>query len=452
MSPKHGERLAVLVGAIIVLGYFSVWNFAAGVRGLAMAEAAVGLLAAGAAGAIYAGWFDRWPSPLRQAIRHLLVGLLAVLLTYALTTRHEGALLPFFVLFAAGCSMWLDAGPAMVWCGILSAVAYALSILADHGLVTLAWPTDFVRQAVLATVVCGSLMLARDRCFRIHEARIRARLKEVSAIERDVARMLQRVFPDRFVARQFEELNSSPVALDRAPLLIADFVSFTERSAGMSPDALLAELQRLFYCFDVIIDAHRLSRIKTVGDEYQALGGLRGSALLLPALAAAAEMRRLHGVWREARRVHGLPHWGLRIGLHCGPVYAGVIVGKRAQFDVWGNSINIAHRICAKSSDGEVLVSRRFFSDAVREAANAVWFDHKGDFHLKGGGIESLFRLVRVNDDTLSRVLADHAIDLSDYRRNTRPRMEALLRNPFARPFDAELDLTPVPEGTLDGR
>jgi class 3 adenylate cyclase len=150
-------------------------------------------------------------------------------------------------------------------------------------------------------------------------------------------------------ARYFEEVS----------VLFADFVGFSTIAEKLSPQQLVSELDTCFKAFDEIIARHGLEKIKTIGDAYMCAGGLPngGGAQLRDMVQAAKEMQAWLARWNAGRDQQGLPRFDARIGIHAGPVVAGVVGSKKFAFDIWGDTVNIAARVEAAGEGGKINIS-----------------------------------------------------------------------------------------------
>ena len=165
------------------------------------------------------------------------------------------------------------------------------------------------------------------------------------------------------VARQLQESPSRELVrhCSQATVLFADLVDFSSLSMRLPPQDLLNVLNQLFSRFDMLAKEHGLEKIKTVGDAYMAVAGVTGIAQGQQARAARMALSQLQYCDALARQI-SLP-LQLRIGVHCGPLVAGVIGCTRLSFDVWGPTVNISSRLQTAASPGRILVS-----SAVRQA------------------------------------------------------------------------------------
>ena len=142
-------------------------------------------------------------------------------------------------------------------------------------------------------------------------------------------------------------------------IVFADLVGFTSLSQRISAVELVAMLSRLFSAFDDLAELHRMHRIKTIGDAYMAAGGLGwDDGSRNPAQNAADFAIAMVRTTRTLAVEMNLP-LGVRVGIHVGPVVAGVIGAKRPAFDCWGQSVNLASRLESAASPGAILFSEQ---------------------------------------------------------------------------------------------
>jgi class 3 adenylate cyclase len=131
---------------------------------------------------------------------------------------------------------------------------------------------------------------------------------------------------------------------------------------------------------------HGLEKIKTIGDAYMAVSGLALGEGSSPSnvLQAALQMQQFMNRHVTANRTMGKPAFEMRIGVHSGPVVAGVVGDTKFQYDVWGDTVNTAFRLEAAGAAGEVNVSGTTF--ALVEHHPAFQFEHRGKVEVKGKG------------------------------------------------------------------
>ena len=142
-------------------------------------------------------------------------------------------------------------------------------------------------------------------------------------------------------------------------VLFADFKGFSTISKTLEPKDLVSILDSYFAKFDEIIGAHYLEKIKTIGDAYMCAGGLPLSNKSNPidALLAGLEIQQYMNSLNDSKVLNNLSVWELRLGIHTGPVVAGVVGRKRVAYDIWGDTVNIASRMEQTGHVGMVNIS-----------------------------------------------------------------------------------------------
>lgn len=171
---------------------------------------------------------------------------------------------------------------------------------------------------------------------------------------------------------------------DQVTVLFSDFKDFTKISSNLSPQELVAELDECFQAFDRIVEQYQLEKIKTIGDAYMCAGGLPEPSEdhAQRTIQAAMEMQN----WLRLNNQRALCH--ARIGIHSGPVIAGVVGARKFAYDIWGNTVNIASRMESQGMPGEINISQ-----ATYELSNNQFqYTSRGKIPAKGiGEIEMYF-------------------------------------------------------------
>ena len=204
--------------------------------------------------------------------------------------------------------------------------------------------------------------------------------RERARLAQENERLLLNILPEP-VARRLRD--GEPLIADRfedVTLLFADIAGFTQMSSGMSAAELVRILNEVFTVFDGLVDRHGLEKVKTIGDAYMVVGGMPEwtSDHTERVAAMAVDLADAVGGIDSAVRF-GIT---FRIGIHCGPVVAGVIGTRKFIYDVWGDTVNIASRMESLGVPGRIQVT-----DAVRERLGKTFhLEPRGLIDVKGKG------------------------------------------------------------------
>ena len=221
----------------------------------------------------------------------------------------------------------------------------------------------------------------------------RAFVAELQAEREKSERLLLNILP-RSIAERLKQ--GEGVIADHFPavsVLFADMVDFTPLAAMQPPEETVRLLNDVFSAFDELTDRHGLEKIKTIGDAYMVVGGLQTPREdHLEAIAAMAlEMREAAA---RFMRLDGTP-LRLRIGIHAGPVVAGVIGIRKFIYDLWGDTVNIASRMESQGLPGEIQVTAAVHARLRRH----FQFVERGSVDIKGLGPITTFLLRGRNTD-----------------------------------------------------
>jgi len=175
----------------------------------------------------------------------------------------------------------------------------------------------------------------------------------------EIESLLLNILPAEVAHELQTEGHATPKYFDHATVLFTDFKGFTKMADALSPQELVAELNGCFMAFDDIIEKYKLEKIKTIGDSYMCAGGIPtpDPTATLKMIAASFDIIEYLNKWNEQRASIGLKPWELRIGIHVGPLVAGVVGKKKYAYDIWGSTVNIASRMESAGEPGQVNIS-----------------------------------------------------------------------------------------------
>ena len=175
-------------------------------------------------------------------------------------------------------------------------------------------------------------------------------------------------------------------------ILFTDFKGFTEQSCKLSSTDLVNEINHCFKAFDHIIEKYGIEKIKTFGDAYMAAGGLPApnQESIKNTILAALEMQAFIVDRKLEMDKKELPAFEMRVGVHTGPVVAGIVGVKKFQYDIWGDTVNTASRMESSGEVGKVNISQTTY-ELLKDDTDFI-FESRGMIEVKGKGeIEMYF-------------------------------------------------------------
>ena len=229
----------------------------------------------------------------------------------------------------------------------------------------------------LATLVAGAVAVYLINFFRRREFLNGLRIADQ---RRQYFGLLSRILPRGIVDRMKTGESRIADEVPEASVLFADIVGFTELAGRHPPDVVVRFLDSLFKRFDELVDRHGLEKIKTIGDAYMAAGGVpeANPGFIRATVDLALDML-------DAAAGHPDPDGNptqIRVGIHAGPLIAGVIGESRFGYDLWGDTVNVASRVQATGAPGRIQIT-----EPVHRALGHT-FDPQalGELDIKGKG------------------------------------------------------------------
>lgn len=206
-----------------------------------------------------------------------------------------------------------------------------------------------------------------------------------------IGQLLNNIFPENVLSELSSNGKFSPKRIENGVVLFTDFVDFSLKSKMLNPLRLIHQLERYFIKFDEIVTRYNLEKIKTIGDAYMALAGVTENKPepAVRACLAAIEIRDYIQTERDIALATKTDFWEIRIGLHMGPLVAGIIGTNKYNFDVWGDTVNIAARAEASTKRGTITITSNVF-EKIEPYFDTVTRG-KVDILKRGGAIDMYF-------------------------------------------------------------
>jgi len=209
----------------------------------------------------------------------------------------------------------------------------------------------------LILVLLIALLIFRNYRIKVRTHKILDRQKG------EIESLLLNILPSE-VANELQVYGHAiPRNYEFVSVMFTDFKGFTAIADKMSPEELIQELNTCFVAFDDIIGKYGLEKIKTIGDSYMCAGGIPTADEHHVENMVKASLEICHFIrqYNQKRNLEGLESWDLRIGVHVGPVIAGVVGKKKYAYDIWGSTVNIASRLESNGMPGKVNISSSVF-------------------------------------------------------------------------------------------
>ena len=185
-----------------------------------------------------------------------------------------------------------------------------------------------------------------------------------------------------------EELKSDGKAKSKkyelSTVLFSDIQGFTEIMDNVSPESVIEDLDVIFEHFDRIVESYNIEKIKTIGDAYMCAGGIPTKNITNPieTVQAAIEMQKLLKTLKfDNNKINDF-----RIGIHTGPLVAGVVGSKKFSYDIWGDTVNIASRMESSGEVGKINISAATYDKVknffVCQYRGKIPIKYKGDVEM----------------------------------------------------------------------
>ena len=191
--------------------------------------------------------------------------------------------------------------------------------------------------------------------------------------------------------------KAKPKRYDLVSVIFTDFKGFTLVAEKLTPEELIVELDNCFAKFDEIIVRHHIEKIKTIGDAYMCAAGLPKVRPSNPvdAVLASLEMQGYMNDTLAEKNAKGEEYWQLRLGIHSGPLVAGVIGTKKFAYDIWGDTVNLASRMESSGEPGKINIS----GDTYEYVKDFFICTYRGQVAAKNKGHVDMYFVERIREE-----------------------------------------------------
>ena len=243
-------------------------------------------------------------------------------------------------------------------------------------------------QLLLGLLLIGGVWaILRYRIYRLRmkerilARQVRARTKELEKEKQKSDELLLNILPKEVADELKLKGFSKARRHDFVAVLFSDFEGFSKIAEKLEPEQLVSEIDYCFSAFDKIVEKYQVEKIKTVGDAYLAVGGISdpGKQKVVDIIHAALEMQEFMKRTEAQRKKERRPYFRMRVGVHVGPLVAGIVGTKKFAYDIWGDTVNVASRMETNGTPGFVNISDTTYQYV------------KDDFHcIKNGTFKEL--------------------------------------------------------------
>ena len=215
--------------------------------------------------------------------------------------------------------------------------------------------------AYLLLAFCAAVVYLRWRSYIFLQQKIKIeeivsqRTEEIRNEKEKSEQLLANILPKDTADELKKKGKASSQKYDMVTVLFSDIQGFTKIAEQMNPDTLIDQLDNFYFHFDSVVEKYNIEKIKTIGDAYMCAGGIPEKNRTNPVEVVLAALE-VQDYMKELKKKNA-DIWDVRIGIHTGPVIAGVIGHKKFSYDIWGDTVNTASRMESSGEAGKINIS-----------------------------------------------------------------------------------------------
>ena len=235
----------------------------------------------------------------------------------------------------------------------------------------------------------AGLLFARFRSKKKSNLALEAKNKMIEEERERSDELLLNILPADIAKELKENGKASAKKYENVTVMFSDFKNFTQISNRLTPEQLVKELDYCFKGFDYIISQYKgIEKIKTIGDAYMCASGLSSSSTFpTDIIKAALDIQEFLEDYKRGKRILGEEFFEARIGVHTGPVVAGVVGVNKFAYDIWGETVNIASRMESQCEVGQVNISEATYNKIKYDFQT----EYRGKLNAKNVGAMDMY-------------------------------------------------------------
>lgn len=238
------------------------------------------------------------------------------------------------------------------------------------------------------------------------ENKVQQRTNELLIEKKKSDDLLLNILPEEIATELKQTGRTKPRSYEMVTVMFTDFKDFTVESENLSPEELVTIVDNCFRKFDEITTKYNIEKIKTIGDAYLCVSGVPNPQDHNAANVARAAVEIIEYI-RQQRAEHkekGTPYFDIRIGIHSGPIVAGIVGNKKFAYDIWGDTVNTAARMEQNSETNKINITENTYN-LIKDHFECT---ARGKKHAKNKGMIDMYFIEKeivLSDNTTAAVV-----------------------------------------------